>query len=267
MKVVGKLIFLLLIINIIYYRLSAQEKTIQFRILTFNIYHGATINNDYDLNKIAQVINSANPDLVSLQEVDYKTNRAKKMDISTELARLTHLIPLFGRAMYYDNGEYGIAVLSKYSFIKTQRHLLPYSENHEPRVALEVLLKLPLGDTIRFVGAHLDHTKNKTDRINQIKEINRLFSKKDFPTILAGDMNTSSTSMEFSLLKEQWTDSYTKDNQKTYPSDKPERRIDYILYKPQNYWRVIEYRVICNKTASDHCAVFTILEYIKTTLK
>jgi hypothetical protein len=70
MKAVGKLIILLLIINIIYCKLSAQEKNIQFRILTFNIYHGATMNNDYDLNKIAQVINSVNPDLVALQEVD-----------------------------------------------------------------------------------------------------------------------------------------------------------------------------------------------------
>ncbi len=263
MKEVGKLIILLLIINIISDKLSAQEKNIQFRILTFNIYHGATMNNDYDLNKIAQVINSVNPDLVALQEVDYKTNRAKKMDLCTELAKLTRLIPLFGRAMYYDDGEYGVGILSKYTFIKTQRHLLPYSENHEPRVALEILLKLPIGDTIRFVGTHLDHTKKQTDRINQIKEINRLFSKNDFPTILAGDMNTCPASLEFSLLKEQWTNSYTKENQKTYPSDKPERRIDYILYKPQNYWKVTEYRVICSKTASDHCAVFTILEYIK----
>jgi endonuclease/exonuclease/phosphatase family metal-dependent hydrolase len=125
------------------------------------------------------------------------------------------------------------------------------------------LLKLPRGDTIRFVGTHLDHTKNKTDRISQIKEINRLFSKNDFPTILAGDMNTSPTSLEFSLLKELWTDSNIKEKQRTYPSDKPDIRIDYILYKPKNYWRVIEYRVICNKTASDHCAVFTVIEYIK----
>ncbi len=228
MKKISKLIILLLIINIISDKLSAQEKNRQFRILTFNIYHGATMNNDYDLNKIAQVINSVNPDLVALQEVDYKTNRAKKMDLCTELAKLTRLIPLFGRAMYYDDGEYGIGILSKYTFIKTQRHLLPYSKNHEPRVALEILLKLPTGDTVRFVGTHLDHTKKTTDRINQIKEINRLLSKNDFPTILAGDMNTNPTSLEFSLLKEQWTDSDTKENQKTYPSDKPERRIDYI---------------------------------------
>jgi len=42
--------------------------------MSFNILHGATVKNDFNLDTIAGVINSYNPDLVALQEVDFKSN-------------------------------------------------------------------------------------------------------------------------------------------------------------------------------------------------
>ena len=97
-----------------------------FRILTYNILHGATMNNDFDLDRIAGVIASTNPDIVALQEVDFNTKRARKMDLVTELALRTKLAPLFGRAMPYDGGEYGEGILSRYSFLSTKTHPLRY---------------------------------------------------------------------------------------------------------------------------------------------
>ncbi len=255
-------IFILSFIVLIPLNSLSQKTNTQLRILTFNIYHGATMNNDFDLNKIAQLINSVNPDLVALQEVDYKTKRSRKMDLATELAKLTGLIPLFGRAMYYDGGEYGLGILSKYTFIKTQNHLLPYSEGYEPRAALEILFELNTGDTVRFVTTHLDHTKNSNDRINQIKRIRQLFDKNDYPTILAGDFNASPESEEIKILKKVWTSCSGDKDISTYPSDKPERTIDYIFFKPKNSWEISKYKVICDKIASDHCAVLSILSFI-----
>ena len=76
------------------------------KVLSFNILHGATMNKDFNLDVIAKVINDADPDFVALQEVDYKTNRAKKYDLVTELGWRTKMAPLFARAMDYDDGEY-----------------------------------------------------------------------------------------------------------------------------------------------------------------
>ena len=73
---------------------------------------------DFDLQVIAKVIEDADPDLVALQEVDFKTRRAG-YDLATELGRMVKMAPLFGRAMYYDGGEYGGAILSKYTFIES----------------------------------------------------------------------------------------------------------------------------------------------------
>lgn len=243
--------------------LSAQpvDSSRIIRVLTYNIYHGETMKGDFDLDLIAKVIKSTNPDLVALQEVDYRTNRARKMDLATELAYRTKLIPLFGRAMYYDDGEYGEAILSKYTFLQTTNHPLPYSEGKEPRALLEAIVVLESGDTIRFAGTHLDHTKNDLDRRNQANEINRIYSDTTFPTILTGDLNATSISPAMKSLFNNWTSVY-EERQGTYPSNFPARMIDYILFRPADKWRVLEKRIICDMFASDHCAVFAVLELL-----
>ncbi|MCG8522316.1 MAG: hypothetical protein MI744_08965, partial [Pseudomonadales bacterium] len=149
------------------------------RVLSFNILHGATMKGDFDLDLIADVINRVNPDLVALQEVDYKTARAKKMDLVTELAIRTGMSPLFGKAMDYDGGEYGEGILAKSSFVSTRNYPLVARKGKEPRSALEANIILKSGDTIRFIGTHLDHTKDAIDRIKQAKQINQIFTACD----------------------------------------------------------------------------------------
>ena len=53
------------------------------KVLSFNIYHGETMKGNFDLDVIAKVILDTKPDLVALQEVDFKTNRAEKYDLVT----------------------------------------------------------------------------------------------------------------------------------------------------------------------------------------
>ncbi|MBZ0247784.1 MAG: endonuclease/exonuclease/phosphatase family protein, partial [Cyclobacteriaceae bacterium] len=203
------------------------------KVLTFNILHGATTKNDFDLDAIAKVIIEADPDFVALQEVDYKTRRAKGYDLVTELGWRAKLAPLFARAMPYDGGEYGEGVLSRYSFLTTRNVPLPFSPGNEPRSALEIITILPSGDTIAFIGTHLDHLKEDTDRIQQSKEINRVFSNNRYPTILAGDLNGEPGSAPITILEKMWTPSYNRENPEfTFPSDNPIKKIDYVMYYP-----------------------------------
>lgn len=234
------------------------------KVLTFNILHGATTKNDFDLDAIAKVIIEADPDFVALQEVDYKTRRAKGYDLVTELGWRAKLAPLFARAMAYDGGEYGEGVLSRYSFLTTRNVPLPFLPGNEPRAALEIITILPSGDTIAFIGTHLDHLKEDTDRIQQAKEINRVFSNNRYPIILAGDLNGEPGSAPITILEKMWTPSYNRENPEfTFPSDKPIKKIDYVMYYPQDRWRVLEKEVIADPIASDHCAYLVTLELLK----
>ena len=240
---------------------TENKKIIKF--LTFNIYHGATMKGDFNLDVIAKVINEANPDFVALQEVDFKTNRAKKYDLVTELAIRTKMSPLFAKAMNFDGGEYGEGILSKHSIVSSRNVNLPYTKGNEPKNAVEIVSVLPSGDTIAFVGTHLDYKEIETDRINQVNKINEVFLKNKYPTILAGDLNSLPESTPFKILLEKWGTSYDKNNpQFTFPSKKPEKTIDYVMFSPKNRWRVVDKVVIEDSVASDHCAYLVTLELL-----
>ncbi|MEX2025646.1 MAG: endonuclease/exonuclease/phosphatase family protein, partial [Pirellulaceae bacterium] len=62
---------------------------LQLRVLTYNIHHGEGIDGKLDLPRIARVIESVDPDLVALQEVDRRVERTGSVDQPAELARLT----------------------------------------------------------------------------------------------------------------------------------------------------------------------------------
>jgi endonuclease/exonuclease/phosphatase family metal-dependent hydrolase len=230
------------------------------RILTFNIYHGATMKGDFDLDLIAGVIKDVDPDLAALQEVDFMTRRAKGYDLATELGWRARMASLFGRAMHYDGGEYGEGILSRYSFIAARNIPLPYTGSNEPRAALEVTTVLPSGDTIIFIGTHFDHTGDETDRILQAKKINEILRDSRFPVVLAGDLNAEPGSTPINILEEYWGSSYDRSAPvPTYPSSAPAKKIDYVMYYPKDRWRIISSEVIQDTIASDHCALFVVL--------
>lgn len=232
------------------------------KVLTFNIYHGETMNGDYNLDLIADVIKSADPDFVLLQEVDYKTNRSGKIDLATVLGCKTKMLPLFARAMYFDDGEYGDAILSKYSFIKTRNVSLPNTEGHEPRAAVEVTVELNNGDTVSVICTHLDYTEDNTNRIMQTDKIIKSFSRNKYPTLLAGDFNAQPGSVTIKKITEYWTPSYGENPEPTFPSNNPQKKIDYVFYSPKNKWKVLKTKVIRDSVASDHCAYLVELNYL-----
>lgn len=233
-------------------------------IMTYNVLHGANTDGSFNFDKIAEQINSINPDLVALQEVDFKTNRINNIDLAKELATRTNMISSFGKAMNYDDGEYGVAILSKRKIIKSENNPLPYSENNEPRTALGILTTSALGDTLSFISTHLDYKPDSAERIGQANKIIKLYESNKYPSILAGDFNDTPNSKPINLLETYWTTTYSRAVfAKTFPSNNPDRKIDYIMFKPKINFIIIDNGVVCDSIASDHCAYWVKLELVK----
>lgn len=236
------------------------------KVLTFNIWHGENhykadnVAYESSLEVLAKVINKAKPDLVALQEVDNRTGRSKGVDLATELGLLTKMNPLFGATMKFDGGEYGLGILSKFSYQSSKLHRLFSVEGTEPRAALEAIVVTNTGDTVRFISTHFDHREN-TVRIKQSENINEFFTDDDIFSIVAGDFNARPGSEPIHILNKQWTIS-SKNNEPTSPSINPRGKIDYIMYKSAKKWRVIESKVIDERIASDHNPVLTVFELL-----
>ena len=92
------------------------------RILAYNIHHGAGNDEKLDLERIARLVHSLDPDLVALQEVDDRTERTGRVDQAAELGRLTGMAWAFGSFMDYEGGRYGMAVLSALPFAESRNH-------------------------------------------------------------------------------------------------------------------------------------------------
>ena len=198
------------------------------------------------------IIKDLNPDVVALQEVDFKTRRSNEIDQADFLGQLTGLNAFFGKAMYFQGGEYGEAILSRFPMEEKRVYALPYRPGQEPRAALAVKV-IPDGDLPEFifVGTHLCHQSEET-RLEQMTRIHSIFSdEENVPVILAGDLNAREGSSPMNvLLQNGWKD-----------ASAPDSRIDYILIRSKDPWKVVDVRIVENNVASDHFPVFVILEW------
>ena len=226
------------------------------RILTYNIHHGAGNDEVLDLERIAELIRSLNPDLVALQEVDNRTERTGGVAQAARLGQLTGMGSAFGKFMDYQGGEYGMAVLSRLDYEKPTNHMLP--EGPEPRSSMAIRVQLPNGGELIFAGVHFYRTAE--ERMAQARRLLDVLGTEEVPVILAGDFNSTPDSAVMAFIDESFEIPDKGDNHFTFRSDRPDREIDFIVYRPADRFTVVELRVIDEPVASDHRPVLLVLE-------
>jgi endonuclease/exonuclease/phosphatase family metal-dependent hydrolase len=168
---------------------------------------------------------------------------------------------VFERNIDLQGGEYGNAVLSKWPVVKHKNVHLPSFDNGEQRGVLVCELQPPsLDQSILFLCTHLDHRRDDRERFASARRINELIAARNqVPAILAGDLNATSGSRVLATFAEQWQ--LANDQElPTIPVTKPSRQIDFILQGPAGCWRTTDMRVLDEAIASDHRAIFAVLE-------
>jgi endonuclease/exonuclease/phosphatase family metal-dependent hydrolase len=246
---------------------TLPAETITLRVLSYNLHHGEGMDGRIDLERIARVIRSVDPDIVGLQEVDVRTKRSGGVDQALVLAQLTGMHVVYGATMPYQDGLYGNAVLSRWPAADFSNFSLPPNPGHEPRALLAARFgRLPFpGPAHNFAGhvyvTHLDI--HREDRLNSLERILKATNtEKGLFTgfrIFMGDFNdTPDSELLRSLHDVGWRSAVTGP---TSPVVDPKRQIDYILFHPPTLWRVREQRVLEEEVASDHRPIFAVLEF------
>jgi endonuclease/exonuclease/phosphatase family metal-dependent hydrolase len=238
----------------------------EIRILTYNIHHGEGSDGVFDLPRLAGVIRSADPDLVALQEVDERTARSSGVSQASELGRLTGLRPVFGEAMPFQGGGYGVAILSRWPILAVHNRPLPRPvPDREPRTALSVTVRPPAGfGHVTFTSTHFDFGRGNA-RDLQAQAINDMLVGDDQTlSILAGDLNSGEDSEVVRIVRQHWREIEVPGPTVMSGSGQLIFRLDWLFVRPASRWRVREARRLEELTASDHLPVLAVLEPIAT---
>ncbi|WP_157986316.1 endonuclease/exonuclease/phosphatase family protein [Chitinophaga alhagiae] len=219
----------------------------QVKVMTFNIYGArASSGTPADLAVLAKIINDEKPDLVALQEVDVHTQRTgKDMHQAKDLAALTGMEWFFAKAIDQGGGEYGDAVLSKLPIKSSKRYALPVAPNVSGEFRSVAMIKVNKeGKDFYFASTHLDHLQQEDSRILQAQELKKIVTALDLPVVMGGDFNALPESQTIGILKGFMNLGCLQQCPLTFPSDKPNRTIDYIMTAPTGKFTVTFYNAI-----------------------
>ncbi len=236
----------------------------ELRVMSYNIHHANPPSKEgvIDLDAIIETIKTEDPDLVALQEIDVNTQRSGQGNQAQRIGDALRMHVFFGKAINFESGEYGVAILSKFPITDSKIHKLRSSPdtNGEPRVLATVKVALPDGSAILFYSTHLDAQKADTNRLLQIEDINTITSKETLPLIIAGDFNAIAGTPVIDSLDRHFKRT-CESCAPTIPVNAPEKAIDFIAFRPKNKFSVKDHRVISKTYASDHLPILAIIEF------
>ncbi len=240
----------------------AYAKKGELKVMCYNIHHcnPPSEKEKIDVAAIARVINQEKPDLVALQEVDVHTERSgKHLDQARELARLTGMRSFFMKALDYQGGQYGVAVLSRLPIVDSVGYLLPRHPElgGEDRAVAAITVQVPRRGKVVFASTHLDLKEG--NRLSEAEAIVGHFKGTALPMILAGDFNAQPGSATINYLDQHFTRSCVQNCQPTIPVENPNRTIDFVMFTPGRNLSPVSTRVIPEKYASDHLPVVATL--------
>jgi len=231
----------------------------KLKAMTYNICSGNNLQRDRNLAYAAEIINLVQPDIVTVNEVCKNTAYAPQHQADV-LGSLTGYYPIFGRSIDIAGGEYGNAFL-------TRRPLMEYEVIHIPdrtseernyyehRTLLRAVIDVG-GRKVTVLSTHFGLAK--VEQESAVETALAVLERETNPVILMGDLNMEPDDPILQPLLKVLNDTAEgADFIKTFPSDEPRIKIDYILHSD-------EFRTVAlssmNTQNSDHRPLFAELE-------
>lgn len=229
------------------------------RVAAYNIRHGEGMDRRLDLDRLAGVLRGLDADLIALQEVDKGTERTGRVDQVAVIAGRLGYRGVHGAHRPYQGGEYGNAVLSRLPVLAARTHAIPPAAGSALAV-LEVEVRMPGGGPVSLVSVHLAGTVE--ERVSQADAVTALFASANRPVILAGDFNGRTDDPAVARLDRTWRRLTKTGPPGTYPADRPDREIDFVLLSPGARLEPRAHEVVPEAVASDHRPVLAVLRVL-----
>jgi len=162
------------------------------------------------LDRIVNMINILNLDIVSLQEVAHEYDTSIIENQIKYIAERTNMNYAYGMGRALQTGSnlflrgfIGNAILSKYEIVSVKNPVIRYIDYFSQNHSLNVKLKLNNIKEILIVNTHLQSGSTNDEKKLQINQILEEIKNESIPIILTGDFNLSYRSnSQFLLLLE-----------------------------------------------------------------
>ena len=225
------------------------------KVMTYNIRNGNGMDKVRSYERIADVILKHDPDVVAVQELDSMTKRSNQTYVLGEVAKLTRMKDLYGPAINYSGGKYGVGILSKKQPLKVSQHPLP------GRGEKRTFLMAEFEDYI-FCCTHLALTEE--DRNLSLAIIDSIAACQTKPFIIAGDMNAEPGSDFVNGLQKNYR-IFNNLKQPTWPAPEPREMIDYIAVWKEHSEGLANVHtwVVEEPVASDHRPIMSKIRVAK----
>lgn len=210
------------------------------RVMTFNIQHALDFKRKIiDTDLFADAIKNHNVDFCGLNEVRGNGPIDGYTDQTNAIGNALGYYRYFGEAIkVYGTSPYGNAVMSRYPFKSVETVKIPdpdasneINRDGEPvRYESRCIIKAVIEENGKDICILVTHFGlAKSERINAVNKLCEIIDSVNLPIILMGDFNTEPNEELLTPLLKRLKSVDTFEN--TFPSDKPEIKIDYILYK------------------------------------
>lgn len=206
------------------------------KIMTFNTQHCMNyMTREIDFEVMANAILSEKADIVGLNEM---YNYAQEENLTLQTQKLSKLTGLehhfFAEAIEFSNGrKYGNGLLSRFPIVSAESIPVPDPEvrcNPDGYYETRCLLKAKLENGITVLAIHFG--LNPDEHLNAVKTVCKHLV--DEKCILMGDFNVLPDDPVLAPIRAKMKD--TADlfagERMSFPSDAPDRKIDYVFVSP-----------------------------------
>lgn len=205
------------------------------KVMSFNTQHCKNyITKQIDFKVMADTILKCDADIVGLNEM--RSLGADALEYDRQVEKLSELTGIsnyyFAKAIEFPKGPYGNAFLSKLKIEKVETVIIPdpdpkgYDGYYETRCVLRAELEGGITVLVTHFGLNPDEHKNAVDTV-----LSLLPEKKG---ILMGDFNVLPDNEVLAPIRAKMRDTADmfEGEKFSFPSDTPDRKIDYIFVTP-----------------------------------
>lgn len=238
------------------------SRTVEIRVLSFNIHHGEDKWGGSNLRDVIEVIRNQKPQLVALQAIDSLIQEDGTLNFQIRrVAAQVGMHYTYAASDRVSNGSQGVGLLSVWPFENTQQITMPHSYGADPRVMLCGLVSPTKGMNFRVCTVRMEYA-SVFDRALQSAYVNQMLAPSIQPVVLAMDMGARPNEQPYFSYRKDWIDAAKGSYLPTWTEGISGDRLDYLMVLRNTRVRVKSYAVIREyPNASDHFPISATFEF------